>query len=122
MGLGKTLQSIAFMAHLKHTLQASGPFLVVVPLSVISNWLAEIERFCPRLRPVRFHGPKEERSRIKSDELAASSEFDVVITTVSTCTSAIERDCYMLRVYAALLAAAIAVSTNRARCSVTAQS
>jgi SNF2 family DNA or RNA helicase len=88
MGLGKTLQSIAFMAHLKHTLQASGPFLVVVPLSVISNWLAEIERFCPRLRAVRFHGPKEERSRIKSDELAASSEFDVVITTVSTSSTA----------------------------------
>eukprot|EP00953_Heterococcus_sp_UTEX-ZZ885_P028095 14995-Heterococcus_DN1.PRE.3 len=83
MGLGKTLQSIAFMAHLKHTLQASGPFLVVVPLSVISNWLAEIERFCPRLRPVRFHGPKEERSRIKSDELAASSDTDAAVQAVA---------------------------------------
>ena len=44
MGLGKTLQSISFMAHMKHELNESGPFLVVVPLSVISNWLAELER------------------------------------------------------------------------------
>lgn len=56
MGLGKTLQSIGFLAYLTHTLRKKGPHLIVVPLSVLSNWLTEIERFCPSFRAVRFHG------------------------------------------------------------------
>ena len=38
MGLGKTLQSIAFLAHLHFVRGVTGPHLVVVPLSVLSNW------------------------------------------------------------------------------------
>ena len=56
MGLGKTIQSIGFLAHLQSALGQGGPHLVVVPLSVLSNWLSEIERFCPSMRAVRFHG------------------------------------------------------------------
>jgi SNF2 family DNA or RNA helicase len=56
MGLGKTLQTIGFLAHLQTALGLGGPHLVVVPLSVLSNWIAEIERFCPSFRAVRFHG------------------------------------------------------------------
>ena len=37
-GLGKTLQSIAFLAHLHFVRGVKGPHLVVVPLSVMSNW------------------------------------------------------------------------------------
>ena len=43
MGLGKTLQSIAFVAYLAHTKQLSGPFLFVVPLSVLFNWISEFK-------------------------------------------------------------------------------
>lgn len=43
MGLGKTLQSIAFVAHLVHTKQLSGPFLFIVPLSVLFNWISEFK-------------------------------------------------------------------------------
>jgi SNF2 family DNA or RNA helicase len=56
MGLGKTIQSIGLLAHLQSALGQGGPHLVVVPLSVLSNWLSEIERFCPSMRAVRFHG------------------------------------------------------------------
>lgn len=56
MGLGKTLQSIGFIAYLHHSLSKRGPHLVIVPLSVLSNWLIEIDKFCPSLRAVRFHG------------------------------------------------------------------
>ena len=52
-----------------------------MPLSVLSNWLAEIEKFCPSFRAVRFHGPKSERARIKSEELSDTKEFDIVVTT-----------------------------------------
>jgi SWI/SNF-related matrix-associated actin-dependent regulator of chromatin subfamily A member 5 len=81
MGLGKTLQTIGFFAYLKYKLNAQGPYLVVVPLSVLSNWLTEINRFCPTLRAVRFHGPKDERARLKSEELGDLQDFDVVVTT-----------------------------------------
>ena len=56
MGLGKTIQSIGYMACLQQHLNKKGPFLIVVPLSVLSNWISEIERFCPSFRAVRFHG------------------------------------------------------------------
>lgn len=45
MGLGKTIQSIGFLAYLHHNLNKKGPYMVVVPLSVLSNWISEIERF-----------------------------------------------------------------------------
>eukprot|EP01038_Epipyxis_sp_PR26KG_P004667 gene4667-6556_t len=81
MGLGKTIQSIGFLAYLHSELNKKGPHLIVVPLSVMSNWLTEIERFCPFFRAVRFHGPIMERNRIKSEELKDLSEFDIVVTT-----------------------------------------
>lgn len=48
-GLGKTLQTIAFLVWLKaHTVQASaearGPVLVVAPTSLLRNWEEEVER------------------------------------------------------------------------------
>lgn len=81
MGLGKTLQTIAFLAYLKDVLGVAGPHLVVVPLSVLPNWMSEIERFCPSMRCIRFHGPKPERQRIKAEELGDVREFDLVVTT-----------------------------------------
>ena len=47
----------------------------------LNNRLAEIEKFCPSLRAVRFHGPKDERNRIKTEELHSLREFDIVVTT-----------------------------------------
>lgn len=42
MGLGKTLQSITFVSYLRDHLRVNGPYLVVAPLSVLSN----CERVC----------------------------------------------------------------------------
>ncbi|CAN5205021.1 DEAD/DEAH box helicase [soil metagenome] len=51
MGLGKTLQALALIAHAKEPPSAApGPFLVVAPTSVVSNWAAEAARFTPGLR------------------------------------------------------------------------
>ena len=44
MGLGKTVQTIGLLAHLKGK-KLHGPFLVVAPLSTLSNWINEIKRF-----------------------------------------------------------------------------
>lgn len=50
MGLGKTVQAIALLL----SRSRSGPALVVAPTSVGSNWMREVERFAPRLRPILY--------------------------------------------------------------------
>ena len=50
MGLGKTLQSISFIAYLVHVRKLRGPHLVVVPLSVMFNWVQEFRKWCPSLK------------------------------------------------------------------------
>jgi superfamily II DNA or RNA helicase len=50
MGLGKTLQALALMCHARERDSARGPFLILAPTSVVSNWVAEAARFAPELR------------------------------------------------------------------------
>ncbi|KAJ1383554.1 SNF2 family N-terminal domain-containing protein, partial [Ochromonadaceae sp. CCMP2298] len=64
----------------------TGPHLVMVPKSTLSNWCNEFKRWCPVLRVLRFHGSKEERMEIVEDmlkpaRLAGERDWDVVITT-----------------------------------------
>ena len=43
MGLGKTIQTIGFLAHLKGN-GLDGPYMIIAPLSTLSNWVNEISR------------------------------------------------------------------------------
>ncbi|WP_040836522.1 DEAD/DEAH box helicase [Nocardia brevicatena] len=52
MGLGKTVQAIGFLLGRADT----GPQLVVCPTSLVGNWVHEIERFAPGLRPHAWRG------------------------------------------------------------------
>ena len=45
MGLGKTIQTLAILLHRSQT----GPALVICPVSVMGNWIAETQRFAPTL-------------------------------------------------------------------------
>jgi len=49
MGLGKTLQTLAMICHARDRDPCLGPFLVVAPTSVVSNWVGEARRFAPEL-------------------------------------------------------------------------
>jgi hypothetical protein len=77
MGLGKTIQLLAFLL-CERTERACGPALLVCPMSVVSNWQREIEKFAPSLRTVIHHG--EERAKGEGIEAAAKTA-DLVITT-----------------------------------------
>ena len=50
MGLGKTLQTLALICHARERDPDVGPFLVVAPTSVVSNWVGEAARFAPELK------------------------------------------------------------------------
>jgi SWI/SNF-related matrix-associated actin-dependent regulator of chromatin subfamily A member 5 len=71
MGLGKTLQTLSLIQHLKENDPKTGigrsarPFLVICPLSVLSSWMAESKKWAPGLKVIRFHGPIKERNRLK---------------------------------------------------------
>ncbi|MFD1721906.1 DEAD/DEAH box helicase [Amnibacterium endophyticum] len=72
MGLGKTLQCLALV---QHALEAgeTRPHLVVAPVSVASNWVAEAARFAPGLR-VRL-------VRDAAEVPGMTEDVDLVVTT-----------------------------------------
>ncbi|KAJ3172791.1 hypothetical protein HDU87_007793 [Geranomyces variabilis] len=79
MGLGKTIQVIAFLAHL-YSVGTTGPFLIIVPLSTLSNWIREFARFAPTIPVLMYHGPKDEREYIRKHKMPRDA-LPVVITT-----------------------------------------
>lgn len=89
MGLGKTIQVLALLEQrrarrLKQD-EVRKPSLVVVPKSLIFNWIDEAAKFTPRLNVIDFTG-MERHERV--DELATA---DVVLTTYGTLRQEIER-------------------------------
>ncbi|KAL3692725.1 hypothetical protein R1sor_006376 [Riccia sorocarpa] len=80
MGLGKTLQTISLLAYLHEFKGISGPHMVVAPKSTLGNWMNEIRRFCPVLRPMKFHGNQEERIH-QRDNLLVAGKFDICVTS-----------------------------------------
>jgi SNF2 family DNA or RNA helicase len=61
MGLGKTVQTIAFLLHKV----AEGASLVVAPVSVVPNWKRELERFAPSLNVVVLNSADDRAAAIK---------------------------------------------------------
>ncbi len=75
MGLGKTLQALALLQQLKNSRKLSKPALIVAPTSLLGNWLAEAQKFAPRLKTLVIHG--QDRSEL----FATMAKQDVIITT-----------------------------------------
>uniref|UniRef100_A0A5F9CH63 Chromodomain helicase DNA binding protein 1 like n=1 Tax=Oryctolagus cuniculus TaxID=9986 RepID=A0A5F9CH63_RABIT len=84
MGLGKTCQTIALFIYLAGRLNDEGPFLILSPLSVLSNWKEELKRFAPGLSCVTYAGDKEDRARLQQD-LKQELQFHVLLTTYEIC-------------------------------------
>ena len=64
MGLGKTITTISLIGHLWH-MGVFGPFLIVAPVSTLSNWETEFEKWTPTIPVVLYHGSKEERAKLR---------------------------------------------------------
>jgi superfamily II DNA or RNA helicase len=78
MGLGKTVQSLALICHARQAEPDSAPFLIVAPTSVVSNWVAESERFAPNLRIVSISDTLRRRGQTLDEAIAGA---DVVVTS-----------------------------------------
>ena len=78
MGLGKTVQVLAMLQSRRARRQSRGPSLIVVPRSLVFNWMQEAERFTPRLRVLDYTGPGRQVLRETFDD------HDLIITTYGT--------------------------------------
>ena len=94
MGLGKTIQTAVFLQMLHKEQNMRGPFLIVAPLSTVTQWQREISVWT-ELDPIIYHGSVEDREVIRSYEFTYMSrkanegtKLQVVITTPETCMSA----------------------------------
>jgi len=75
MGLGKTIQTLAFLQAQKESGKAEHPCLLLMPTSLIYNWLKEIEKFTPQLKAFVYTGSNREKNTQQFDA------FDLILTS-----------------------------------------
>jgi non-specific serine/threonine protein kinase len=86
MGLGKTLQLIAWIClrKFRKTPGASAPGILVVPASLLGNWMREMARFAPDLRVLVGHPSASDREllgALESDPTRVLHSYDALLTT-----------------------------------------
>ncbi|CAH2294634.1 chromodomain-helicase-DNA-binding 8 isoform X1 [Pelobates cultripes] len=101
MGLGKTIQSITFLQEV-YNMGLRGPFLVIAPLSTITNWEREFASWT-QMNTIVYHGSLASRQMIQQYEMYCKDskghlipgayKFDALITTFEMVLS----DCPELR-------------------------
>uniref|UniRef100_A0A7N8XY32 Chromodomain helicase DNA binding protein 8 n=1 Tax=Mastacembelus armatus TaxID=205130 RepID=A0A7N8XY32_9TELE len=101
MGLGKTIQSIALLSEV-YAAGIQGPFLVIAPLSTITNWEREFSTWT-HMNAIVYHGSLASRQMIQQYEMYCKDDkdhlipgaykFDALITTFEMVLS----DCPELR-------------------------
>uniref|UniRef100_A0A0A9YTR4 ATP-dependent helicase brm n=2 Tax=Lygus hesperus TaxID=30085 RepID=A0A0A9YTR4_LYGHE len=79
MGLGKTIQTIGLITYLMEKKKVNGPFLIIVPLSTLSNWVLEFEKWAPSVFVVAYKGSPGMRRTLQSQ--MRSTKFNVLLTT-----------------------------------------
>ncbi|KAI4138454.1 MAG: hypothetical protein L6R39_006777, partial [Caloplaca ligustica] len=87
MGLGKTVQLISFVAYLRER-RTFGPFLILGPLSTVTNWVNEFKRWAPKIPVVMYHGTPQTRTQIRRQKFKGDSrgeKFPVVCTSYEIC-------------------------------------
>jgi superfamily II DNA or RNA helicase len=85
MGLGKTVMVLAWLDRLRATREARSASLVVVPRSVVFNWIEEARRFAPELKVLDFSGAGRSVENVKGHH--------IVLTTYGT----LRRDALLLK-------------------------
>ncbi|MGD2014059.1 MAG: DEAD/DEAH box helicase, partial [Desulfobacterales bacterium] len=85
MGLGKTVQVLAFLhivkSGLKKSVSPHRASLLVIPASLISNWVNEISRFAPGIKYFVAHPSANSNTRTVATDKKSLNTFDLVITT-----------------------------------------
>ena len=75
MGLGKTLQTLAHILCEKNAGRLDRPAMIVMPTSLIPNWLDEAAHFTPQLKVLALYGATRKKY------FAHLNDYDVILTT-----------------------------------------
>lgn len=75
MGLGKTLQTLAHVLSEKNARRLDRPCMVVMPTSLIPNWLDEAAHFTPQLKVLALYGAGRKK------HFARLADYDLILTT-----------------------------------------
>lgn len=84
------MQSISILVYMLEFKQDTGPHLIIVPKSTLSNWMNELKFWGPKLSAVKFHGTKDERLDLATNVLQPGQRdeerhWNVVVTTYEIC-------------------------------------
>lgn len=79
MGLGKTIQTISLITYLIEKKRQPGPYLVIVPLSTLTNWNNEFEKWAPSVTKIVYKGPPNQRKQYQQQ--IRWGQFQVLLTT-----------------------------------------
>ena len=75
MGLGKTLQTLAHILCEKNAGRLDRPAMVVMPTSLIPNWVDEAAHFTPQLKVLALYGASRKK------HVEHLNDYDVILTT-----------------------------------------
>ncbi|KAJ3751098.1 SNF2-family ATP dependent chromatin remodeling factor snf21 [Lentinula detonsa] len=79
MGLGKTIQTISLISFLIESKSQRGPYLVIVPLSTMTNWSGEFAKWAPAIKVISYKGNPAQRRALQGDLRVGG--FHVLLTT-----------------------------------------
>ncbi|KAL0091218.1 SNF2 family N-terminal domain-containing protein [Phycomyces blakesleeanus] len=79
MGLGKTIQTISLITYLIERKKQNGPFLIIVPLSTLTNWHLEFDKWAPSVSKIVYKGMPLVRRNLQMD--IRRGDFQVLLTT-----------------------------------------
>lgn len=75
MGLGKTVQVISLLSKLKEASRPNRPTLIIMPLTLIFNWVDELAKFAPDLSVLVYSGSRQDRLEL----LREFNQYDVIL-------------------------------------------
>lgn len=79
MGLGKTIQTISLVTYLIEKKHEKGPYLILVPLSTLTNWTNEFEKWAPSVQKIVYKGAPNQRKALQQQ--IRWGQFQVLLTT-----------------------------------------
>lgn len=78
-GLGKTIQTISLITFLIESKRQRGPYLVIVPLSTMTNWSGEFAKWAPAVKMISYKGNPTQRKMLQGE--LRMGQFQVLLTT-----------------------------------------
>ncbi|MHA2051344.1 MAG: DEAD/DEAH box helicase [Promethearchaeota archaeon] len=80
MGLGKTIQILAYLLYrLENYPHEEGSILIVCPTSLLTNWEHEARKFTPKLKILKYYGPKRSNLRKKKENFLV--DHQIILTS-----------------------------------------